>query len=54
MPAPLMNVRLPEEEAQALTRLAAEQGRTRSELVREALRAVLAESRRPPRKGRVA
>jgi hypothetical protein len=41
MAAPLLNLRLPEAEAQALSRLAAEQGRTRSDLIREVLRDVL-------------
>lgn len=42
MNTPLLNVRLPEEEAAALTELAKAQGRTRSELLRELIRAALA------------
>jgi predicted DNA-binding protein len=42
MPTPLLNVRLPEDEAAALTQLAEAQGRTRSDLLRELIRAALA------------
>lgn len=43
--APMLSLRLPADEIDAITDVAAQMGTTRSELVREALRRLLAEER---------
>ena len=44
MPTPILNLRLPEDEAAALTELAEARGINRSDLIREVLRATLADN----------